>query len=100
MSCGSKETQCFSQIKLFPGKSHGDTWRNPQITEYYIVIPAKQLIQFLQHPFEGNIRKGLLVPIASVEEAKRRNELPNKILKEGTSYVLCVEDTLFVHFSA
>lgn len=65
MSCGSKETQCFSQIKLFPGKSHVETWCNPQITEYYIVIPAKQLIQFLQHPFEET-SEGLLVPIASV----------------------------------
>lgn len=100
MSCGSKETQCFSQIKLFPGKNHGETRCNPQNTEYYIVIPAKQLIQFLEHPSERNTRKGLLVPIASVEEAKRRNKLPNKILKEGTSYVLCVEDTLFFHFSA
>ena len=89
----------FSNKIISRQKSWGDLVQ-PQITEYYIVIPAKQLIQFLQHPFERNTRKRLLVPIASVEEAKRRNELPNKILKEGTSYVLCVEDPLFVHFSA
>lgn len=56
----------FSQIKLFPGKSHVETWCNPQITEYYIVIPAKQLIQFLQHPFGGH-QKRIISLIASVE---------------------------------
>lgn len=77
----------FFSNKIISRQKSWELGATLKITEYY-VIPAKQLIQFLQHPFE-DIRKGLLVPIASVEEAKRRNELPNKILKEDFLCSLC-----------
>ena len=76
----------FSNKIISRQKSWGDLVQ-PQITEYYIVIPAKQLIQFLQHPFERNTRKAIataLVKLGRINDAEAVLDMPRNILPAPT----------------